>query len=158
YCLTGPISRPTTKLLVRLAISVGDKVRAEAENETLALGPSQETLPQEIYQAVNQALFAETQLARSWQKAKEAGTVVSAPAEKFGTAQPFDLSQETNQAGSEPAPILSFRNEIDGMKGQAAVARVARALKRTEPRGRRALLVFEDIVRDTSYQTNCRES
>ena len=157
YCIVGPVSRPLTKLIVRLAIAVDDRALAETENEMLKVAPSQEAGNTEIHVAVSAAMQAEGPRYREWVKAKEAQTDPKVLADKFGGARPAGLRDETNQAGAAPPGTLEFGHEIAAMKANP-VERVARKLAHVEPRGNRALLVFADNATTSEEETNCYET
>jgi hypothetical protein len=144
HCLTGPVARPLSRLIVRAAVALGDAALAETENAVLAFGPSRENVLVEIRMAVSAAMAAENALHAEWKKARDAGTDPGVLAGKFGDPAPWNLERETTQAGFGPDGVMSFDADISAL-GRNRVDTVARQLRAVHIRGKRALLVFDDV-------------
>lgn len=158
HCLSGQVSRPLTKLIVRLAVA-NDKLQlAAAENEVLMLAPSHEDPAVDIHLAVRAAMYAENERWAAWSEAKSKDIDPSVLARKFGT--PLNLADEANEAGYSPPGVLEFSSDIEAAAKRANVslAEIARAIKRVDRKGKLTTISFVDIVTKSEEQVGCRET
>ncbi|MBI3071790.1 MAG: hypothetical protein HYY84_06630 [Deltaproteobacteria bacterium] len=157
YCLTGPVARPLTDLLVRLAIALRDPVGAEAENATLAIGPDQTSVKTEMHLAVGKAMRAETTEYRKYMDAKRQGTDPSVLASTFGNPPPVNLGEYRNGAGAPPPQRRDYWSEINRVT-KGGLERIRRTIARVSVSGNSATIAFKDIVNKSDVQTGCRET
>ncbi len=149
YCLTGPIARPLTEQLVRLATALDDPALATAEDATLRLGPDQSDLRYELNVAVDQAMRKENARFHEYNEALASGADRAVVASRF-PQPPLDLRDRADEAGMEPPPVAQLR--------QQEVVRIARAVERVDRRGARAVISFRDIIGKDEHQTDCHET
>ena len=106
-CLAGPIARPLTELLVRLAIALKDPVLGHAENTLLELRSDRTRVQMEIYLAQQAAMAAERARLTEYADAARQGVDRRTLAATTGAAPPVDLGRE--QAWRMSGRIVSYR-------------------------------------------------
>ncbi|MBI3072646.1 MAG: hypothetical protein HYY84_11080 [Deltaproteobacteria bacterium] len=154
-CLTGPVGRPLTLSLLRLNIALKDALLANAEEAALMAGPDRTNVKVEVRFAVDDAVRAENAKADAYMKAKAFVTDPSLLASRFGNPPPERAYEWVGLAGLAPPDrpyyaVDSFQNPN--------IERIHRAVARVRTNGKKATIVFRDIVSRFDEQTGCRET
>lgn len=135
-CLLGPLARPLTDRLVRLAIATRQAVPAAAENTLLKLGLDQGTAAAQILTAQAAAVEAESSLREQYDTAREEGVDQPTLDDAYGSPPPVTLpppAWEASRGGRgyrnalrNLAPAVDLvEGTVRGVKGKGDTLEVA---------------------------------
>lgn len=156
YCVTGPVGRPLTSYLVRIAVALGDIPSAVAEHTLLNTGPNQVDVRFEIHEAVGRAMRKEVATYSRYQEGVAMGLDSSLLAKRFGDPPPVDLSEWGNGAGLTPSREWAYEDQIREVRDQ--VGYVRREVSQVRRKGKMAVISFRDVVKSYREQAHCKET
>jgi len=113
-CLAGPVARPMTELLVRLAIALRDPVLGHAENALLEVRLDLTRVQAEIYLEQAAAMAAERARWNEFNAAARTGVDARMLAATTGAAPPVDLGNEQPLAVN--AKAISWRPVLERLE------------------------------------------
>ncbi|MEM9192003.1 MAG: hypothetical protein AAGF12_22710, partial [Myxococcota bacterium] len=133
YCVTGPIARPLTRYLLRLAVQADDPIAALVEYSLLSAGPDLSDPRYEVHVAVGGAIAKETSDHQRYTAALEDGFDARLVAERFGDPPPVNLYNRLNAAGLRPPDDVPHGREVRQMRRRLVYVRgVVSQIQRTD--------------------------